>query len=213
MDIQTRVNELDLSRVAAKLQKNPAWTANRTQKTEREYRRFLRLIGENPGAIIVPWSQDLDDFWHGHIQDTRRYTADCHELFGRFIHHDPHIEQNPDAHHEAWNNTKALYAAAFTPTPSAIAAQRKRRKDEDNDSWWDSLTDSVSDLIDGFFDLFSSSGSSSPSHCGGSHVSGDCGHGHGCGGHGDAGGHSCGAASCSSGGCGGGGCGGGCGGN
>lgn len=179
---------IDLDRIKAKIMKTKKWSDTRATDAEREYRRFLRLIAENPGQAIVPWSQDLDEFWHAHIQDTRAYAADCDRIFGRFIHHDPHIEQDPDRYHEAWNRTRALYAEAFIPAP--------KKREEDHGSFWGDLTEALGEFIQGVADAFGNIG---------------CGSGHSC--SSDGGGHGC-TSGCSSGcsGCSGG-CGGGCGGS
>ena len=51
---------------------------------EKEYKQFLYLIATNPGEVVVPWSEDLDDLWHEHILDTQKYAEDCQAIFGRF---------------------------------------------------------------------------------------------------------------------------------
>jgi len=87
---------------------------------ESEYRQFLYLLAINPGKTVVPWSQELDDFWHLHILDTGKYAADCGKLFGKFIHHNPNLPKGTDA--TAFNETKEMYKEAFTAAPSCSSA-------------------------------------------------------------------------------------------
>jgi hypothetical protein len=158
-------------------------------KIEREYRQFLYLIATNRGRTVVPWSQDLDDFWHEHILDTARYAADCEHIFGGFIHHDPHLPMGSRAHSDAFRATIEMYRQAFGEKI------RKRRKEGPGCG-----TD--------MHVVFCSSGTvhGAGNHHGGGHHAGghdgghsgghDGGHGggHGCGGHG--GGHGCGGHGC-----------------
>jgi hypothetical protein len=78
---------------------------------EKEYKQFLYLIATNPNRTIVPWSQTLDDFWHEHILDTQKYETDCKKIFGKFVHHDPHIVDSKQK--TACNETKKMYKQAF----------------------------------------------------------------------------------------------------
>lgn len=82
-------------------------------KIESEYRQFLYLLAINPGKCVVPWNQDLDDYWHAHILDTGKYAADCEKLFGRFVHHNPNLPKGTDEHSAAFNETKEMYKEAF----------------------------------------------------------------------------------------------------
>ncbi len=34
-------------------------------------------------------SSAIDDFWHAHIIDTRKYVSFCDDVFGQYIHHSP----------------------------------------------------------------------------------------------------------------------------
>ena len=43
---------------------------------------------ENPNCNLAPTSL-MDEVWHFHILDTKRYAVDCKRLFDRFLHHRP----------------------------------------------------------------------------------------------------------------------------
>ena len=85
------IDELDFSRIKAKLMHRRdgiiAW--REIERAEAGYRQFLKLAAKHPDAPIVP-SEEVDEFWHMHILDTQRYSADCERIFGYMIHHDPY---------------------------------------------------------------------------------------------------------------------------
>ena len=184
--IWLKVNKVELKEVEAKLlvRKGTWWKfRNDIDRVEKEYRQFLYLIAANPGETIVPWSEALDDLWHEHILDTKKYAADCDAVFGKFIHHNPHLDKGTSKHTTASKNTKTMYQKAFQKK-----ADDKKRYGET----YDAGTAGCGAYMPMVFDCHSAS------HDTGSHGHSDSGH---CGdsGGGDSGGSSCG------GGCGGGG--------
>src|SRR4029077_17061635 len=36
-------------------------------------------------------SKDVDEFWHTHILQTTKYHRDCESVFGKYLHHEPHV--------------------------------------------------------------------------------------------------------------------------
>ncbi len=52
------------------------------------YRAFLSLKATYPELKLAPVTL-VDELWHAHILDTRKYARDCERLFGKFIHHMP----------------------------------------------------------------------------------------------------------------------------
>ncbi len=107
------VASLDLSLVKKKATERNGWTQEQANEAEADYRRFLYLLAKSPNTVMVPWTNDLDKFWHEHILDTRRYSADCEKVFGRFIHHDPHIRQSPAVEARARQDTRTAFQSAF----------------------------------------------------------------------------------------------------
>ncbi len=85
------IDELDFSRIKAKLMHrgDGIEALPQIERAEAGYRQFLRLAAKYPDAPIVP-SEEVDEFWHMHILDTARYSADCERIFGYMIHHDPY---------------------------------------------------------------------------------------------------------------------------
>lgn len=81
---------LDLDAVRLKAMSDLGWGSEKTTHVELEYRRFLlALARKRPEDIISPPSQEVDEFWHRHILDTRRYREDCEKVFGRYMDHTP----------------------------------------------------------------------------------------------------------------------------
>lgn len=114
--VAINIQELDLSTVKEKLKIRKGWWWNLTHdvdKTEKEYKKFLYLIAKNPNTIIVPWSDDLDDLWHEHILDTRKYEDDCNRIFGKYIHHNPHLAVGSPNQVVAFKETQKLYQSNF----------------------------------------------------------------------------------------------------
>jgi hypothetical protein len=110
------IKNLDLKSVKDKLTSKRSWWKALfydSTKVESEYRQFLYLIATNPDKCVVPWSEDLDDFWHQHILDTDKYSKDCQNIFGKFVHHNPHLPIGSDKQVKAFTETKQMYRDAF----------------------------------------------------------------------------------------------------
>lgn len=67
------------------------WTKENIEFAEVLYKNYLYLCLKYPDEKRLPPSTDVDDFWHGHILDTRRYSDDCQRIFGRMLHHNPYF--------------------------------------------------------------------------------------------------------------------------
>src|ERR1700761_4840150 len=81
-----KIAGLDLKsvRIQFSATRNLWWHFGHTaSRIESEYRQFLFLLASNPENTIVPWSQDLADFWFEHRLDKRQYDADCKVIAGR----------------------------------------------------------------------------------------------------------------------------------
>jgi hypothetical protein len=194
-----KIDDLDLTTVKAKLKskKGRVWKwRNDLDKLEKEYKQFLYLIAANPGETVVPWSEPMDDLWHEHILDTQKYHDDCMKIFGKYIHHNPHLPIGSASQKKAFKKTQEMYKEAFKKKAAA-------KKNGDTSS-----------------DAAPGCGAIMPimvcgSGCGTAHgvcdstAGHDGGGGHACGGGDGGGGDSGGGGGDGGGGCGGGGCGGG----
>ena len=102
-----KVNQIDLAPINKKLRhENPTrWTDEALAEAETNYRRFLALNLLYPSETLSV-NETLDDYWHQHILDTRKYAADCETVFGFFLHHYPYF--GIDGGKERQQNIKAF---------------------------------------------------------------------------------------------------------
>lgn len=126
------INEIDLEPIIVKLvdqEEGLGWTLDFAQRVEQEYRRFLTICKMNPDVPIVP-SSAVDDFWHFHILDTRKYESDCNDIFGYFLHHFPYFGMRGPKDEEnlkiAWENTLKIYMENFGNADSSVWQSSKR---------------------------------------------------------------------------------------
>ncbi len=110
--------ELELNSVRDALIEKQGWPLERAEAARAEYVRFLTLLQRKPGFMLIPWrneegQDDLDQFWHQHILDTAKYAADCNALFGKLIHHNPHVVRGSGDEMVAAEKTQRLYARTF----------------------------------------------------------------------------------------------------
>ena len=101
------------------------WTQNFAATSIREYKRFMAIAtvyGEASPAKVV------DEVWHSHITDTRRYPSDCDMCFGEFMHHYPYfglgVNERTGVNHgerdELWDRYKVTlqrYILSFNELP------------------------------------------------------------------------------------------------
>lgn len=117
-NIQSKVDALNFDRIKFKMEQDKCSPFNdgTLATAEREYRRFLCLVGMFPNKNLVP-TKLVDEFWHQHILDTKAYREDCQEVFGVFIEHFPyfgiHGKQDAINLDTAFEETKDLYRKVF----------------------------------------------------------------------------------------------------
>ena len=101
------------------------WTEEFSATSIREYKRFMAIatgFGEASPAKVV------DEIWHSHITDIRRYPGDCQKCFGEFMHHYPYfglgVNERNGVHHgerdELWDRYKVTlqrYILSFNELP------------------------------------------------------------------------------------------------
>jgi hypothetical protein len=107
------IRNLDLGLVRERLIQKKGWTLEHAERLIEEYREYLALFYFHPGEELVPPTQELDDVWHEHILDTRRYAEDCQAVFGRFIHHVPGLEEGTDRHTDGLRRTRRHWWQRF----------------------------------------------------------------------------------------------------
>jgi hypothetical protein len=115
-----KIDALDLSRIRGKLidpNGEYAWADEKADLAISEYRDFLQLIFLYPHERLVP-GPGVDEVWHMHVLDTRKYAADCNQIFGYFVHHIPSYGDDSSPESNARERTVALYQAVFNRTPN-----------------------------------------------------------------------------------------------
>ena len=83
----------------------PTSSRQQANLAERRYRRFLYLLSADLGLRGVP-TPEIDEFWHQHILNTRKYWQDCKSLRGSYLHHLPASGDDNAAEH---NMMEAAY--------------------------------------------------------------------------------------------------------
>src|SRR5882757_4110300 len=89
------INALDLESVKVRLmdpELGEGWTREYADGIEQGYRNYLTMLTKyQDHAEDILLSKDVDEFWHTHILQTMKYTEDCEAVFGKYLHHAPHI--------------------------------------------------------------------------------------------------------------------------
>lgn len=114
-----KLKSLDLRLIAQKLMYpdyGQGWRQSQVESAIARYKMFLHLLFLYPNSTIVP-TQEIDQVWHQHILDTRKYAQDCQWLFGYFVHHYPYFGMGSDAEKQAletaFADTQTLFAEHF----------------------------------------------------------------------------------------------------
>lgn len=85
------VNQLDFTDQNTTLISYHGWEADKVIETEAIYRKWLVLHKLYDQDVELAPNKQLDDYWHFHILDTRKYIKDCELVFGEYLHHYPYF--------------------------------------------------------------------------------------------------------------------------
>ena len=114
--VLSAIAELNLEPIKNKLmdaESGEGWSRAKVDAMDLEYRRFLHLMHAFPNQPASP-TKAVDTFWHYHILDTQKYAADCDEIFGCFMHHDPYGDQiRGSTAVTSGERMQAMYEATF----------------------------------------------------------------------------------------------------
>src|SRR5437762_2684602 len=104
---------IDFSLIIEKMVKQDGWNKKAALHACELYRNFLYLNKKYADSRILPPSEDMDEFWHYHILDTKKYVTDCQHIFGFYFHHYPYLvldhQLNQDELHQAFSVTQQLH--------------------------------------------------------------------------------------------------------
>ena len=88
------IQSLNLTSVRIKMIEKEGWSPDQALRVEGDYKRFLyALAHKRPDDILSPPTQEVDEFWHQHILDTRKYREDCETIFGHYVDHTPGLDR------------------------------------------------------------------------------------------------------------------------
>lgn len=127
-EILAKIEAMNLESIIYSLVKAPEglrWQEKRARTAEKWYRRYLFLVVRYPQEAVVP-TKEIDEVWHAHILDTRKYFQDCEEIFGDYLHHFPYLGTRGDADKQdlevAFLRTLALFELHFNEMPTGAAS-------------------------------------------------------------------------------------------
>jgi len=94
------------------------WTREYADSIEIAYKNYLAmLVKYQDDAEDILLSEDVDEFWHTHILQTIKYTEDCETMFGKYLHHTPHVgevtQADLDRRAALAEKTRRLYEREF----------------------------------------------------------------------------------------------------
>jgi hypothetical protein len=84
------INSADFSMIVDKMVNHQGWYRRDAEEVSRLYRNYLFLCVKYPQYNLPP-SEDVDEFWHNHVLDTKKYRKDCDEIFGKYRDHYPYF--------------------------------------------------------------------------------------------------------------------------
>jgi hypothetical protein len=94
-DVIAAIQTLDLESVKVRImdaELGEGWTREYADSIEAAYRTYLTMLVKYPDyADDIMLSEDVDEFWHTYILQTRKYSEDCQRVFGNYLHHEPHV--------------------------------------------------------------------------------------------------------------------------
>jgi hypothetical protein len=123
------IQALDLEPVKVRIMDpkvGEGWSREYADSIERAYKTYLSMLAKNPDeAEDILLSKDVDEFWHTHILQTIKYHEDCEAVFGKYLHHQPHIgeiaPEDLEKRKQAAEKTRRLYEAEFGDDDSTAA--------------------------------------------------------------------------------------------
>jgi len=115
-EIMAVVDSLDFTPINFKLEAEYNWSKESLSLALPLYKQWLVLQACYETHSIAP-STFIDEYWHMHILDTRKYIEDCQLVFGEYLHHFPYFglrnEQDAKELTEGFELTKKLYQHHF----------------------------------------------------------------------------------------------------
>ena len=108
------VNSLDLKQMDDKLVNFYGWAEEEVSLMNDYYKKWLAIHVAYPELAVAP-SVKLDEYWHMHILDTKKYMEDCQLVFGHYLHHYPYfgLEGDKENLDSGFETTRKLFQHHF----------------------------------------------------------------------------------------------------
>lgn len=90
-DARSLVDKLDFIDQNSKLISYHGWKTEKVMAIEELYRKWLVLHKVYGDTVTIAPNEAVDEYWHFHILDTRKYISDCNLVFGYYLHHYPYF--------------------------------------------------------------------------------------------------------------------------
>src|SRR5687767_10004585 len=129
-EVVAAIQALDLEPVKLRMmhaELGEGWTREYADSIGMAYKTYLTMLVKYPDdADDILLSEDVDEFWHTHILQTRKYMQDCQNVFGNYLHHEPHVGEVTSADIEKRTiqaeRTRQLYEREFGGTRQSEVA-------------------------------------------------------------------------------------------
>jgi len=123
------VSSLDLVQMNDKLINFYGWSKEDVTLMHDYYKKWLVLHVCYPELATAP-SMKLDEYWHMHILDTKKYMEDCQFIFGEYLHHYPYFGLENDSKNldSGFELTKILFMKHFDHNLTGLANPCKATK-------------------------------------------------------------------------------------
>jgi len=116
-EAMARVNILNFEQMNDKIADSYNWSKEEVSLMSDYYKKWLALHICYKNVSIAP-NERLDQYWHMHILDTRKYMKDCDIVFGKYFHHYPYfgLEGDKQALSDGFDLTNVLFENHFSHT-------------------------------------------------------------------------------------------------
>jgi len=112
------IDAIDFSMIIDKTVKTTGWKKKDVLRICEYYKNFLFLnkkYAHERGQL--PPSEEIDEFWHNHILDTKKYHEDCNIIVGYYLHHYPYFGMDDQSNEKdlsnAFEHMQQLYKKEF----------------------------------------------------------------------------------------------------
>ncbi len=108
------IKSLDFEQMNDKLENYYGWNKEDVVMMNDYYQKWLAIQAAYPNLATAP-SAKLDEYWHVHILDTKKYMEDCQLVFGYYLHHYPYfgLEGDKEDLNAGFETTRKLFKHHF----------------------------------------------------------------------------------------------------